>query len=454
MISKKFKVSVYSLISILSCSCEGFLKVDAPKNEIVSETVFVDEKSITSAIVGIYSEMMTYSSFVNAGGNGISNVFGLSADELQQPNPSEFQRNRIQTINPVLQSHFWQASFKYLWYTNSVIEGIAKSNLTQSVKNRLEGEAKFIRAFSNFYLVNIFGAIPLVTNTDYRVNSVISRTNPAEVYAFIIEDLLDAQAKLSEGYITAGRTRPNKAAADALLARVYLYNQTWEPASTLASSLINNTNYHLEPDLDRTFLANSAEAIWQLMPVMPGRNTNEGEYFIQTGSFGNVSVTTDLIDSFEDDDHRKTAWLMSSNNVITTLQYPFKYKIGQSGQTLNEFLMVFRLAEMYLIRAEARAHLDDLSGALADINILRVRAALTPLDLTTKDEVLDAIYQERRIELFVEWGHRWFDLKRTGQINEVLSAVKADWQPSAALFPIPQSEIERNPNLLPQNPGY
>jgi hypothetical protein len=117
---------------------------------------------------------------------------------------------------------------------------------------------------------------------------------------------------------------------------------------------------------------------------------------------------------------------------------------------------VFRLAEQHLIRAEARAKLGNLNGtnsAESDINILRDRAGLGPTTAQTKDELLAAVGQERRVELFAEWGHRWFDLKRTGKADEVLDVVKPGWQRDDALYPIPYTERQLNPNLT-QNKSY
>ena len=118
--------------------------------------------------------------------------------------------------------------------------------------------------------------------------------------------------------------------------------------------------------------------------------------------------------------------------------------------------MVLRFAELYLIRAEARAQQNKLTGAnsaASDINVIRTRAGLSNTTATTQAALLLAVEKERQVELFTEWGHRWFDLRRTGRIDAVLSAVKPTWKPTAALFPIPYLEIQRNP-LLTQNNGY
>ncbi|WP_394334799.1 RagB/SusD family nutrient uptake outer membrane protein [Niastella vici] len=115
--------------------------------------------------------------------------------------------------------------------------------------------------------------------------------------------------------------------------------------------------------------------------------------------------------------------------------------------------IVFRAAEIYLIRAEARAQQNNLTGAAADLNVIRSRAGLPATTATTPTEYLDAIFRERKFELFTEWGHRWFDLIRTGNANTVLGALKPTWRPTAALFPIVTQVLLSNPQLT-QNPGY
>jgi starch-binding outer membrane protein, SusD/RagB family len=133
--------------------------------------------------------------------------------------------------------------------------------------------------------------------------------------------------------------------------------------------------------------------------------------------------------------------------------YPWKYKIRDIGLPLTEYNMVIRYAEILLIRAEAKAHLNKLDEAIDDLNLIRSRAGLPLLTIADQASLLKAIEHERRIELFAEWGHRWFDLKRTGRATEILAPLKPAWKPSAMLFPIPQNERLRNP-LLTQNPGY
>ena len=124
---------------------------------------------------------------------------------------------------------------------------------------------------------------------------------------------------------------------------------------------------------------------------------------------------------------------------------------------MSEYIIVLRLAEQYLIRAEARAQQGNLTGAIEDLDIIRARAGLPHTAATTREDLLHAIAHERQVELFTEWGHRWFDMKRTNTIDIIMPAVceqkGGTWDSRWSLYPIPLKEVQRAPNIK-QNPGY
>ena len=177
-----------------------------------------------------------------------------------------------------------------------------------------------------------------------------------------------------------------------------------------------------------------------------------GFSFILNGAPYNVALRNLIVEAFEENDQRLSSWIGSVTSGSDIFYYPNKYKIYFSNN-LSEYYMVLRVAEQYLIRAEARIHLNNLDGALEDLNMIRNRADLDNFTSTSNELVLEAVYKERQRELFAEWGHRWFDLKRTGKADEVLSLVKSGWQSTDKRFPIPQTELQINPNIT-QNPGY
>ena len=133
---------------------------------------------------------------------------------------------------------------------------------------------------------------------------------------------------------------------------------------------------------------------------------------------------------------------------------PFKYKAQEYTGTTVEYSILLRLAEQYLIRAEARVHLGDLTGSKLDINTIRNRAGLNNTESISEDDILQDIINERKFELFTEHGHRWFDAKRLDIAEEILAPLKSNWRSTDVLFPIPEKELLTNPNLTPQNPGY
>jgi len=455
---KRWTILSFLILFIFVSSCKKFVEVPLPADQLTADFVFTNDNSAVQAVNGIYSKMMENQQQFSS---GFTTLFtGLSSDELYYYTPGfrdEFLNNQITLVNHSnLESYFWNPCYRFIYAANKCIEGATNSNsLSMPVKKVIVGEAKFIRAFCYFHLVNLFGDVPLVLSTTYQKNQSIPRTAQAIVYTQIINDLIDAQNTLDISYVSNERIRPNKFAAVALLARVYLYNHDWINAEKEAGLVINSGIYSLNDNLNSVFQKNSNETIWQLRPVNPNRNTWEGYQIIPSANNSTPTylLTSTLINSFEPNDARKIAWIQSRVFANQTLYYPFKYKVS-TGSILKEYYVVLRLAEQYLIRAEARAQQNNLAGAQADLNVIRNRAGLLNTEANSQSSLLSAIEKERRVELFAEWGHRWFDLKRTNRAGTVLSVLKpATWQETDTLWPIPQSQILLNPALT-QNPGY
>jgi starch-binding outer membrane protein, SusD/RagB family len=459
----RFLKIYYNLIVIISLvsSCKKFVEVDSPRTQLVDKTVFANDATATSALTGIYSRMISSSGFISGGASSITILTGLSSDELTNyqnyDNLIQFYNISLFATNETLTSSLWNEPYQYIYSANAVIEGLSNSSsVNASVKQQLIGEAKFIRAFCHFYLVNLFGDIPYITTTDYHANNMALRIPRFEIYQRIINDLIEAQGLLANDYSFSGgqKIRPNKSVATAFLARVYLYSGDWTNAEAQATDVIDNSSvYSLASNLNDVFLKNSTEAIWQLMPVIPGFNTLEGFNLILTSSPSLVALSDQIVNAFELGDYRKVNWIKSITVGVDTYYYSFKYKISTNSD-LSEYYMIFRLAEQYLIRAEARAQQNDIGGAQADLNVIRARSGLHNTTASTQSSLLAAILHERQVELFTEMGHRWLDLKRTNNADAVLGLIKVpDWQPTDVLYPIPLSEIQNNSNVT-QNAGY
>lgn len=476
------KVILILMLLSAQVSCKKFAELPVPTDRIAQVNVYNNNTTAIAVLTGIYSQMSSNLNWFN-GKSSISLLAGLSSDEfslfsvVSDPRYIGYYRNNL-SVKPAVGIEFWSPFYAYVRKCNDAIEGLQSSQgLTLAVKQQLTGEAKFMRAFFYFYLVNLFGDVPIVTTTDYNVNTLLSRAPKTDVYNQIINDLKDAKELLSSDYLDGSlklnseRIRPTKWTAIALLSRAYLYSGDFINAEIEASTIINNSTLFSLLPLNFVFLKNSKEAIWQLQPTTLGFNTYEAVVFIlpSTGPNNNfpISLSKSLLNSFEANDNRnlKGNWVDSINVNGTIYVSPYKYKINQqnsaitSSAGMNEYLMVLRLSEQYLIRAEARAQLNNITGAQSDLNAIRNRAALGNTAALDKSSLLGAILHERQVELFSEWGHRWFDLKRTNNVDAVMSAITplkangAAWRPYQQLYPIPLSDLQNAPNLI-QNFGY
>ena len=452
--------------------CKKFVEIPPPLNKMASTSVFNDNSTATAAQTAIYASMFNDQSVFK-----IQLYSGLSGDELTNYSGVLIQKdlfsNKLSVINDAGQIEpSWKTPYNYIYQANAIIEGIQNSlSINDAVKKQLIGEAKFMRAFWHFYLTNLFGPVPIITKTNYTLNAIVSNSSQEEVYKQAIADLKDAQSLLnadfvdaSDTLITTERVRPTQSAARALLARIYLYIGDWSNAEAQASLVIGNSALFNLVSLDEVFLMNSNEAIWQLQASPTAFYTQDGNFFIlktapARGGF-RIALSNQLVNSFEPGDNRKISWVGSYKDMPsgTFYYYPHKYKANNTSSSISEYQMVLRLAEQYLIRAEARAKQGNIDGAQSDLNRIRNRAGLT--DIVTSDQqfLLNSILHERQVELFTEWGNRWFDLKRTGSIDSVMKIVTPQkggdsWNSYQQFYPIPVTDIQNNINLK-QTPGY
>jgi len=464
---KPFTISFFTTKALLLLAvlfffagCDSFVDVDQPGNQLTSATVFEDNATATAAMTDIYSKMRDGGLFTGLS-TGLSNQLGAYADELVfygdvSAPTQEFYQNALVPGNGSV-SAYWNHTYNLIYAANAVYEGVnASTQLLEADKKQLKGEALFARALLHLYLVNLYGDVPYVNTTDYLVNRNVSRMATDEVYSRIIADLEQASTLLADSYPSAERVRPNRYAAMALLARVYLYHGDWAEASNAASAVLNESGtYSFTGDLDTEFLKGSTATIWQFMPSAAGKNTEEGSTFIfESGPPPVTGLRPEFVSSFETGDARRSSWIGEVTDGSTTWYFPNKYKqSGNSGSSL-EYSIVLHLGEVYLIRAEARARQGELTGAQEDLDVIRSKAGLAPTAAVTQQDLIAAVLDERKHELFTEFGHRFFDLKRFGTVDATLGSVKAGWSNTDILFPLPQTELNANPNLLPQNPGY
>lgn len=444
-------------------SCKKLIEIPVnPPTEIIRDQVFADSATTMTAVAGVYSS--------TPGGHGLPYSDGiltiataLSAHEVSTGDGDGTQFFRY-TLNPInsMVSSLWSAPYSEIYQINDVLAGITgNSNLSATFVKQITAEMKVVRALCYFNMVNLFGGVPLVTTTDYKTNAQLPGATATAIYAQVLTDLNEALKSLPADYPSAGHVRANFYTAQALLAKVHLYQGNWKAAYDEADSVITQGGFTLETDLNQVFLDGSHEAIWQVPILDQYQGSGEANFFIPYSSSQtpNYVVTDSLLNQFEPEDQRLTNWI--GVNVVDgqNVYYPAKYKDKQPTSPETGYVLL-RVAEMYLIRAEAAAQLGNLSQAMDDLNILRDRAGLDPstADENSQTAVLAAVRKERRIELCFELGNRWLDLNRTSTDTKYPAkgqapAVLAGWEPNFALYPLPQSQLQLNSRLI-QNPGY
>lgn len=488
--------------------CNKLVTVPSPRTSITTNAAFSNPSDANAAVAGLYSLMMTNTGQEVFSNGSLTLYAAIAADEAFPYSGASDPLYNIYTDKPTLvvnepdiTTRIWNPAYQVIYNANRILEGLAASTsslVTDSIRGELGGEAKFVRALCYFYLTNCYGDVPMPLITDFNVTEHLSRSTQAVVYTQIIQDLKDAQVQLASGNLAGApqKVRASTWAATALLARVYLYRQEWDSAEAQATALIESGQFSLCSSPSDVFLANSSEAILQLEQddlnnYAPNGGTFDAQNFtiyntwaakdtatqdellsnpddyinnFQSAYGGRYIPSPELMAAFEPGDLRKSQWMQT---IPTPSAAPFngapfynfyKYTVYQSpsGGVVSQYYMVLRLGEQYLIRAEARAQQGaNLAGAASDLNMIRSRAGLPNTAATTAAALLDAVAHERQTELFAEWGHRWFDLKRTGKAGAVLGAIaaKQPWSDDYLLFPISVNDRIDDPHVT-QNPGY
>jgi len=341
----------------------------------------------------------------------------------------------------------WNAIYGGINRVNNILEKTPPlADLDDTEKNEILGEAHLLRALHYHNLVKLWGDVPIrltpITSVEEAADAV--RSPVADVYAQINADLNEAGNLITN---TEPTTQATVGAVHALRARVALYQGDYATAGAEADEVIDE-GFDLAPDYSDLFDPEgiaTAEDIFKVTFTAQQFNL-EGFYYTAEafGGRGEVSPAQDLFDAFEPGDAR-LAWSITTTDDGALSGSKWPTTVGA------EDIHVIRFAEVLLIKAEVQARDNELSGAVATYNRLRVRAGLAPhtlgTEVTTQADVLAAIEHERRVELAME-GDRWPDLVRLGTAATVLRIPEFQ-----TLFPIPQVERDVAPGLT-QNPGY
>ena len=480
---KKIFNKYYSIVIPAVCAlllpgigCNKYLDQPLPSGEITQANAFVSDNAISAVVTGNFMNMVNEGFF-----NGGENDFAMYTDEIQYYNLSApTSIGFLYYLNELVvnDANFWAPMYNQINDVNAALTGIQGATATLYYKNQWLGESYFNRAVVYFYLTNLYGAVPLALTADYATNNLLSKAPQTQVYQQIVSDLQQARSLLNYSYTnayggtTTDRVRPDRYSATALLAKVYLYEQKWDSAEMMADSVIANTGtYALQP-LSSVFTANGKETIWSI--EIPVTNTTAPQQYLnyigsmptpipagKTPNYYSVYclMDTTLVNTFEPGDGRLTTWVHKDSiagSSGSAFYSPYKYNTLSITAQLP---IVLRLGELYLIRAEARAEQGNITGAQSDLNAVRNRAGLANTTAVDEASLLTAIMHERRVELFTECGNRFFDLKRWGTIDSVMTAYDiikgsgATWSDYKQLLPLPSNDLQQDANLT-QNTGY
>lgn len=442
------------LLLLINTACSDFLEVEVPKNQIDQKMVFSNDALATAAISDLYTSLRERG-FLTGYNTGIGVLLGTYTDELtvtssQMLSYQYFYEGIVYPNNEGIKE-LWSASYRQIYTTNAILEGLEQSSgVSEALRNQLNGEVLAIRALLHFYLTQTFGKVPYVKTTDYTVNKQIEKWSTEEVMQQAIADLKEAENLLSQTYSSGEKVRINQTVVQALLARLYLFQKNWTMAGQYAQLVMNNPNYELEP-LERVFLKDSKSAIWQFKPEIMGANAIEPyTYQFTEQPAPHFRLSNNILNAFETNDLRKPAYTFF---LDANIAYVNKYKILGFTSESQEYTSIIRLEEMYLIGSEAAAQLNDWDTCTILLNKIRNRANLQSIQINSLSQALNAILQERRIEFLCEFGHRFYDLKRTERLSILIEA-KPNWKPHFDMLPLPEDELLLNTSLMPQNPGY
>jgi hypothetical protein len=463
----------------LTSSCGKFLDV-APQGQPTSQQFFQTQADATVAVNAPYGKLREW----NLTAFNWLAITTLTSDDAEKGSVTgdaeflnEFTFFRLTPTSGPVQG-YWDGQYQQINLCNQVIQNVPGVNMDATLRSRYVGEAKFLRGLAYFNLVRAYGGVPLllkVAETADELNP--SRATRDEVYTAIIADATDAASVLPAAYGASDVGRATKGAALTLLAKAQLYQKNYT-ASLAASDQVLGLGYSLASnfyDMFRIRGENNSESIFEVQCTTLAGNCDasnsqwaECQMVRPQFGWGFFNPTSDLANAFEAGDQRRLGTILErgtttpDGDVIATNssnpRYNMKAYVPNSapktcGYGRDQNIRVFRLGEVLLLNAEAANELGQTAKALAAVNRVRTRAGLAALSGLSQADLRQAIWKERRVELALEYGDRFFDLVRQGRATTVLAS-KGFVANKNELMPLPLNQITLSGGKLTQNPGY
>lgn len=477
MIKLKYIASLVVLAMLVGSCSDDFLE-PVPTSAISGASYFTTEGQVQTAVINMYDGIQGVNALQNTS-SGLNHsvqvefyLTEMRSDNTRTKNgegeAAQFESFTVQSTNGIV-NDYYRSFYNIIFRANTVLENLGAAS--EAAAARFEAEAKFVRAYAHFNLTRLFGDIPLVDRIVKVSESDIqyTRVSQAAVYDFIIADLQTAINGLNNTYVN----RASKAAAQALLAKVYLTRgSNFTEAQVLCESVMAGS-YALEAKFKNVFYNEANDEIIFSVGYAPD-NVNDSQNFSAewlnaVGRSAGVNYVTDEAKAILDEkggsrteySYRQDATQLEQSQVVKYLpdgddDLNIMPTGGDPTSAGNDWI-VLRYADVLLMHVEAimaGGGSTSVQSALSSFQQVRDRAGLTdPVSSITKQELLD----ERRVELAFE-NHRFFDLVRFGEAQKVLSAFSTangyGYSATDLLLPIPQREINLSRGLLSQNPGY
>lgn len=449
-----------SLLPVTSCT--DVLDPE-PVDLLIDDLVLNEPADVRNVEIGLYNAFRNIlPSTVIAG--------DFTADMLSNngtfTNFRELGTKQITSANASVAA-LWNSIYGTIYIANFILEKLPEvPGVPSTQRQTVTATAHFLRGYAYFIGVYTYGGIPLVTTTSIETNRNIPRSSKEEILDFVLDDYMAALDKLPKfsqipdpsttGFATDHAVR-------AALARYYLYAEEWALAESYATSVISTNVFRLDTlfsyVVNRDFPLESIFEVGYTIQDDPGTDNTIGlnNLFVGRREIIPSNEVVRALDSTRTESGGRFSSITFSSNDLSGSDNGWSVAKYGTADADNNNVMVFRLAEMYLIRAEARMQQNKVTGpnsAQSDINVLRTRAKAPLVPEVSKTQMQVIIENERRFELAFE-GHRWYDLVRTGRVTEVMSNFSANWKSAYERWPIPQREILNNPSLAGhQNPGY
>ncbi|WP_373512542.1 RagB/SusD family nutrient uptake outer membrane protein [Persicitalea sp.] len=453
------KISLFAGLLALS-SCGDLLEL-SPPSQIVAENFWKTAGDAEAGLINAYNAMQgpMEQNFIV--------VPNILADDARANSGGNFTRHEgfVATTIQGNVANLWQNVYEAIHAANDVLANVPAITDPALQKDRVLGEAYFVRGWAFFQMTRSFGKIPLPLepSKSSAQDFNIKRSELTEVYAQITKDLLEAEKLLPATHPSGNRARPAKGSAKGWLAKVYLQQPKpdYEKALTKCQEIMADPQYKLVPganfgDLFQPGKQNTSETIFE-MSFRPNTATEghglDRETVPYSGANPRMRPTQKIIDAFKatPSDIRASASLGVHNKIDYIRKYETAPPTTTNRGTQAPNIVYLRLADIILLRAECLNELGRPADAIPFLNQIRVRAGLPPTTAPTQAEVKLAIENERFLELAFE-AHRWYDLLRWNKaVGTVPNLTEANRD--RVLWPVPARELDLNPNL-DQNPSY